>query len=396
MSCSLFFIIFFFSYSWQLFPSDLIRAEEGQFCDTPGYNPELQIWNKEANTQNFPYKPATVYMTGLAQPWKQTSENSKPIIIIGDKLPNIAICPLPYIQPADVSRKSNKNLLAKTYSILSDLKGISFGQSDEIVTAIQTLYQVYQDSEINGCYSEKDRIIHVTSYCRGSLVALNTLAALYETPQDVDAKLQKMGISSNEKAKIAQAVEKGSIVLYCPLRDFASLVEQHITQKVDYILRPRLFESFHLIYSWIGIFVTKILTKIALYGVLPLTTAYRPWKSNLATSFDILRKHNKKFRFLVLPEWQDAVVLDHDIDEFVDALPASPENVCFFPHFDSSHGRILSPEQKKIVPQFLQCFEKETFYNLAAIREAGITVTQWLKQEYDPKAMPARSRFCKE
>ncbi|MBS0629388.1 MAG: hypothetical protein JSS30_04085 [Verrucomicrobia bacterium] len=97
----------------------------------------------------------------------------------------------------------------------------TFGTIDEL---LPLLYVIKQKVLIDG-----DQEIDLYGFSAGGGAIINTLAALNTTR--FDDHLQKLGIDQNGKAQMLAAIQKGTIILDCPLKSVREIIAFRGTSK---------------------------------------------------------------------------------------------------------------------------------------------------------------------
>ncbi len=104
----------------------------------------------------------------------------------------------------------------------------SFGQLSDVLPAIYTLNYAY---EVYGLHT-----IDVFGYSRGGAVAVNMVAVLHDKSTQYDAALAQLGITAGRRKELLAAIERGSIVLDCPLIDGNETLKNY-AKPVQFIAR---------------------------------------------------------------------------------------------------------------------------------------------------------------
>jgi hypothetical protein len=87
----------------------------------------------------------------------------------------------------------------------------SFGQMPDVLPALYTLAYAHDHFGVQA--------VDVFGYSRGGAVAINMLAVLNDKTGKYDKALNYIGIDQNKRSKLLDLVQKGSLVLNCPLAD---------------------------------------------------------------------------------------------------------------------------------------------------------------------------------
>lgn len=87
----------------------------------------------------------------------------------------------------------------------------SLGQISDVLPAIYTLNYVLEKTNLEA--------VDLFGYSRGGAVAVNMIAVLNDTTGQFDTALASIGISKAQRERMLRVVQKGSIVLNCPLID---------------------------------------------------------------------------------------------------------------------------------------------------------------------------------
>ncbi len=102
----------------------------------------------------------------------------------------------------------------------------SFGQLPDVLVALYTLNYVYDTAGI--------RVIDLFGYSRGGAVAVNMVAVLHDTSGKYNDELARIGISVERAKELLSAIERGSLVLDCPLID-ATATLQNYSRPVQFL-----------------------------------------------------------------------------------------------------------------------------------------------------------------
>lgn len=95
-----------------------------------------------------------------------------------------------------------------------DPKQCSFGSINELLPLLYVL---------KACIENRITKINIYGFSAGGGAIINALAVLNQNIYDID--LQKSGIDSACKQKILKAIEKGHIILDCPLKSLEEIIE---------------------------------------------------------------------------------------------------------------------------------------------------------------------------
>lgn len=99
-------------------------------------------------------------------------------------------------------------------ALTKDYDQTSFGTIQELLP----LFYLLKTAVINGEMSS----IHLYGYSMGGAVVVNSLAILQNG--NFDQELNAIGIRKNERDKILNALQKGSVILDCPLKSFEEII----------------------------------------------------------------------------------------------------------------------------------------------------------------------------
>lgn len=109
----------------------------------------------------------------------------------------------------------------------------SFGQLSDVLPALYTLAYAYDYFDVNA--------IDIFGYSRGGAVAINMIAVLNDTQGTYDHVLAYIGIDTEKRKKLLELIEKGSLVLNCPLADtnatlkmYSSMVRKFFSRVTQY------------------------------------------------------------------------------------------------------------------------------------------------------------------
>lgn len=95
----------------------------------------------------------------------------------------------------------------------------SFGQISDVLPALYALAYAYDHFEVNA--------IDIFGYSRGGAVAINMIAVLHDTHGTYDEALAYIGIDTNKRKKLLEIIQKGSLVLNCPLADTNATMQMY-------------------------------------------------------------------------------------------------------------------------------------------------------------------------
>lgn len=95
----------------------------------------------------------------------------------------------------------------------------SFGQISDVLPALYTLAYSYDHFDIHA--------IDIFGYSRGGAVAINMIAVLNDTEGTYDELLAYIGIDAAKRKKLLEIVQKGSLVLNCPLADTNATMQMY-------------------------------------------------------------------------------------------------------------------------------------------------------------------------
>lgn len=87
----------------------------------------------------------------------------------------------------------------------------SFGQLSDVLPAIYTLAYAYDRYKLEA--------VDLFGYSRGGAVAINMIAVLNDKKGRYDKNLEYIGIDTEKRKQLLQLIQRGSLVLNCPLVD---------------------------------------------------------------------------------------------------------------------------------------------------------------------------------
>ena len=111
----------------------------------------------------------------------------------------------------------------------------SFGQLSDILPAIYVLYYAYENFGLEA--------VDLFGYSRGGAVAINMIAVLYDKTGQYDNQLAYIGIDVNKRMKLLEIIQRGSVVLNCPLADTNATFNMYSTRIKDFLYRITQYQT---------------------------------------------------------------------------------------------------------------------------------------------------------
>lgn len=215
---------------------------------------------------------------------------------------------------------------------LTSIKKTSFGGSTEILPLLYALKKI-KDA---GAHA-----VDIVPISRAATSTINTLATLVQPSDKLDKQLQKLLITSQDRAGILSMIQKGTISLWWPLRDIKTTLQEKVDTVIDssfcssWLTHSRICGA---LFSWIPRSSKALIGGCVTYSLLPIVTAHRPWAETVPKSLALLQEHDlKNFKIITLLQPYDLAV--HNVNEgaYIESLPAQPEHNYVVPGISGGH-----------------------------------------------------------
>ena len=207
------------------------------------------------------------------------------------------------------------------------LKEANFGQEEDIRSTILVLSALHR---------AKIKAWDTDGHSRGGAVSTNTIGVLNKPTTYWLNKFKEFGLADEEQIAILKKMQKGTILLNCPLQSVKTVVNSKVEKGVDICTDTVLSKVPSSSFS-IGSFLNTMsfgipsallsasrastissIESIAEYSVMPLVTGYRPWGEEAITSLD--NWDGLKMATLLHFQRDDEVISNKDNVEFAKKL----------------------------------------------------------------------------
>lgn len=156
-----------------------------------------------------------------------------------------------------------------------DLSQSSLGQWNDIKTALYVLKKLHDAGETE---------IGINAHSRGGATAINMVAVLTDTKGKYNTRLSELGIDDTTRTAILTMLQRGHIVLECPLVSVSKVIQHHIKQT-----------STSLLGNWITNLFSSLSAgsaKSANYAAPLVLRKYRAWEEQAIDSVDTWNNAN--------------------------------------------------------------------------------------------------------
>lgn len=185
----------------------------------------------------------------------------------------------------------------------------SLGQWNDIKVALYVLKKLHDSGE---------KEVGITAHSRGGATAINMVAALINQAGRYDERLKALGIDAATRISIINMLQRGHVVLECPLIDVRAAIQNQITQSSN---------------SWFGAWIVpSVIVESLAYSsavsvnyVAPLVLQeYRPWAEQARAS---------------AKEWKDANIPTIVHFQEKDEVLGNNYDIDFFNALETANGQ---------------------------------------------------------
>lgn len=212
-----------------------------------------------------------------------------------------------------------------------DVSKSSLGQWNDIKTSLYVLKKLHDGGETE---------IGITGHSRGGATVVNMVAVLADQSGKYAADLATLGIDASLCATLLRMLQKGHIVLECPLIDVRTVIRHQIQRSTtelnnkSWITRLLAVLSSPLTYSS---FASSYSSALSVDYSLPLVLQeYRPWNHQAITSADLW--NGVRIPTIMHFQEDDEVVGNARNNEFYERLKAANGADCTYFHQGSDGG----------------------------------------------------------
>lgn len=202
-----------------------------------------------------------------------------------------------------------------------DTSGSSLGQWNDIKTALYVLKKLHDIDETE---------VGITAHSRGGATAINMVAALVDQTDKYDDRLRELGIDNEVRNNLVSMLQKGHIVLECPLVELRATIQHHIEESTKSASRSvsgdACFNSLSSSSAYLGLdsilslFSSSSAASVD-YAAPLVVKEYRPWQEQAIKSADAW--HGAQIPTIVHFQEEDEVLGTKMNDELYEKLEAS-------------------------------------------------------------------------
>lgn len=210
-----------------------------------------------------------------------------------------------------------------------DTSKSSLGQWNDIKTALYVLKKMHEAGE---------KEAGIDAHSRGGATAVNMVAVLVDQTGQYDARLSELGINQELRQALLRMLQKGHIVLECPLIDVRSVIQHSIEESSTSSSGS---SSSSWLWRW---FASSPSTETTIYSsaasvdyMAPLILKkYRPWAEQAIRSAEVW--HDVQIPTIVHFQEEDEVLGNARNNEFYEKLSRSNGGDCTSFHLGNDGG----------------------------------------------------------